>query len=327
MQETTTATGLAGMRRAKSVILRERLRGRRLLLEMWRRRYLYLLALPGLCFLVLFRYVPMPGIVIAFQDYSVVKGFMRSPWVGLKHFERLFSQPAFWRILRNTVSISVLSLVLLFPAPIILALMLNEVRSQLYKRTMQTIYYLPHFFSWVIVASLTYFLLSVDVGVINRLIVMLGGEPILFMMKSKYFYPILLGQSLWKGVGWGTIVYLAAIAGVDPALYEAAKVDGAGRFRQIWHVTLPCILPTVLILFLLSLGGLLSTNFTQVWLMQNALVMDVGEVITTYVFKTGVRGGQFSYSTAVGLFQSVVGTGMIVGANQVAKKLGHEGIW
>ena len=304
-----------------------RAKGRHILRDLWRYRFLYLLALPGLLFMVVFRYIPMPGIIIAFQDFSVAKGFLRSPWLGLENFTRLFSSPDFWVILRNTLTISALGLVFLFPAPIVLALLLNELKSQPFKRGLQTVYYLPHFLSWVIVVSLTYFFLSTEVGVINKAILALGGTKIPFLLDSQYFYPMLIVQGLWKGVGWGTIIYLAAMAGLDPALYEAAQIDGAGKWAQIRHVTIPGIMPTVRILFILNMGGLLSTNFEQVWLMQNAMILDVAEVIDTYVYRTGVTMGQFSYTTAVGLFKSVIGLILILSANWFAKRNGEEGVW
>jgi len=304
-----------------------RLRKKSLFRELARYKYLYLLGLPGMIFMLVFNYGPMPGIIIAFQDFSFAKGFTGSEWVGFANFARLLRSPDFWQIFRNSLVISLLSIIFLFPAPIILALMLNEVRSQAYKRFLQTVYYLPHFLSWVIVVSLTYFFLSTEVGLVNKSIVELGGTKIPFMLKEEYFYPIILFQSLWKEVGWGTIIYLAAMAGVNPTLYEAATVDGAGKFAQIRYVTLPSITPTILILFILSLGSLLSTNFEQLWLMQNPLVNDLGEVIDTYVFKVGVRGGDFSYSTAVGIFKSVIGLVLIVLANRWARKHGHEGVW
>ncbi|MFS0726634.1 ABC transporter permease [Paenibacillus sp. 1P07SE] len=298
-----------------------------LLLQLYKNRFLYLLGLPGILFFILFKYVPMGGIIIAFQNYSPIRGFLDSEFVGFAHFVRLFNEPDFWMIFRNTLLLSALGIIFLFPAPILLALILNEVRSQKYKRTVQTIIYLPHFISWVVIASLTFVFLSTEVGLVNKFLVFLGAEKVRFLMAENYFYPIILLQGLWKDVGWNTIIYLAAIAGVNPALYEAAEIDGAGKFSKIWNVTIPSIIPTVIILFILGLGNILEVNFEQLWLMQNPLVLNVAEVFDTYVYKVGIQGGQFSYSTAVGIFKSFVGLILILGANSWVRKKGYEGIW
>jgi putative aldouronate transport system permease protein len=295
--------------------------------EVAKHKYLFLLGLPGMLYFIVFKYFPMYGILVAFQDYSPITGFAASEWVGFEHFQRLFEESDFWLIFRNSLVISVLSIVFLFPAPIFLALLLNEVQSQVFKRTTQTIIYFPHFLSWVVVVSLSFLLLSSEQGLINKLIAFFGGERVSFLMRQDYFYPIILLQGLWKDVGWGTIIYLAAIAGVNPSLYEAAKLDGANKLKQILHVTIPSITPTILILFILSLGSLLEVNFEQLWLMQNPLVTDIAEVFDTYVYKVGVRGGEFSYSTAVGIFKSVIGLVLILLANRWANRKGHEGVW
>ncbi len=290
-------------------------------------KYLYLLGIPGLLNIFVFHWIPIPGIVIAFQKFSVAKGIFGSPWVGLANFERLFTSPDVWIYVRNTLTLSLLGIIFLFPAPIILALLLNEVRSTFFKRSLQTIYYLPHFLSMVIVVSLTYFFLSAEVGLINKAIVALGGTKIPFLFKPELFYPLILFQNFWKEVGWGTIIYLAAIAGVNPELYEAAVVDGAGKLARILHITIPSIMPTVVILLVLSLGGILSSNLEQMWLMQNPLNIDVSEVIDTFVYKAGVRAGNFSYTAAVGLTKSLVALVLIVFANWLARKSGQEGLW
>jgi len=289
-------------------------------------KYLYMLGLPGIIFFIVFKYIPMFGIIVAFQNYSPIRGVMSSAWVGFDHFARLFSDPDFWKIFRNTIVISALT-ILVFPAPILFALLLNEVRSQLYRRTIQTLVYLPHFLSWVIIVSLSFLLLSSEQGLINKIIGYIGWEKKSFMMDENYIYPILVLQGLWKDVGWGTIIYLAAIVGVNPSLYEAATIDGAGRFAQIKNVTIPSIMPTIIILFILSLGNVLEVNFEQLYLMQNSLVIQYTEVFDTYVYKMGIRTGQFSYSTAVGLFKSVVGLTAVLLANKWANRMGHEGIW
>ncbi|PMC38128.1 polysaccharide ABC transporter ATP-binding protein [Bacillus sp. UMB0899] len=269
----------------------------------------------------------MLGIAIAFQDYSPYLGFAESNWVGFKHFQALFANPDFWLIFRNTLAISFLNLLLFFPLPIILAIMLNELRSQFYKRTVQSIIYLPHFLSWVIIATLTFMMLSQSEGLINQILVFLGFEKVQFLTNPNTFWLMLTSQSIWKEVGWGTIIFLAAIAGVNTQLYEAAKMDGANRLQQIWHVTLPAIRNVILILLILRLGDIMEVGFEQVFLMYNGAVAEVAEVFDTFVYRVGIQQGQFSYSTAIGLFKSIVGLILVVGANRLAKKFGEEGIY
>jgi putative aldouronate transport system permease protein len=290
-------------------------------------KYLYLLALPGIIYSLIFKYLPMAGIVIAFQDYSPYLGFFNSEWVGFEHFQKLFANPDFWLIFRNTLAISFLNLLLFFPLPIILAIMMNELRSQFFKRTVQSIIYLPHFLSWVIIATLTFMMFSQSDGLINQIVVFLGFEKIQFLTNPNLFWLMLTSQSIWKEVGWGTIIFLAAIAGVNTQLYEAAKMDGANRFQQIWHVTLPAIRNVILILLILKLGDIMEVGFEQVFLMYNGAVSEVAEVFDTYVYRVGIQQGQFSYSTAIGLFKSVIGLVLVVGANRLAKKFGEEGIY
>ncbi|WP_207671322.1 ABC transporter permease [Paenibacillus cymbidii] len=290
-------------------------------------KYLYLLGLPGMLFFIVFKYMPLYGILIAFEDYSPFLGVWKSEWIGLEHFRRLFVDPDFWLLLRNSFTISLLTLVLLFPAPIALALLLSELRWKVYKRVVQSVVYLPHFISWVLVASLTYLFLSSEQGLVNKIILHFGGESVKFLFDTRYFYPIVVLQSMWKEIGWGTIIYLAAIAGVDPALYEAARMDGAGKWRQIRHVTLPAIVPTIVILFLLNLGHMLEVNFEQLWLLQNPLNTRLSEVFDTYVYKIGILGANFSYSAAIGMFKSVVGLVLVLLSNAVVKRRGQEGIW
>lgn len=314
-----------GAARGRHAVQRRSGTGR--LKTMVRYKYLYLLGLPGMLFMLVFSYAPMPGIVLAFENFDFVRGITGSPWVGFANFQTLLASPDFWQIFRNSLLISVAGLVFLFPAPIILALLLNELRAQIYKRVLQTIYYLPHFLSWVIVISLTYFLLSTDQGLFNKITVALGGQPSSFMLHDQYFYPIILIQQVWKEIGWSSIIYLAAIAGVNPSLYEAAEVDGAGRLAKMRHVTVPSIVPVIVILFILSLGALLSANFEQIYLMQNPLNLNVSEVIDTFAFKTGVQQGDFSYATAVGLFKSVIAMALVLAVNWLVKKRGQEGVF
>lgn len=289
-------------------------------------KFLYLIGLPGILNFIIFKYWPMYGILIAFKDYNPFIGVFGSDWIGFDNFIRLFTDPDFYMIFRNTLTISLLSL-LLFPAPIIMALLLNEVKNSLYKRAIQTIVYIPHFLSWVVVVSITYLFLSEEQGLVNKLIVQFGGHTHPFMFDSKSFYPLILGQSVWKNVGWGSIVYLAAIAGVDLSLYEAAVMDGAGKLRQIWSITIPSIMPTIVVLFILNLGHILDTNFEQIWLMQNPLINHISEVFETYVYKNGIKGGEYSYTTAVGMFKSVIGLCLVLISNKIVTKKGYEGIF
>lgn len=297
-----------------------------LLKKILQHKFLYLIGLPGILNFIIFKYWPMYGILIAFKDYNPFIGVFGSDWVGFDHFIKLFTDPDFYMIFRNTLTISLLSL-LLFPAPIIMALLLNEVKNSLYKKSIQTIVYIPHFLSWVVVVSITYLFLSEEQGLVNKIITQFGGQTHPFMFDPKSFYPLILGQSVWKNVGWGSIVYLAAIAGVDVSLYEAAVMDGAGKLRQIWSITIPCIMPTIVVLFILNLGHILDTNFEQIWLMQNPLVNGIAEVFETYVYKTGIKGGEYSYTTAVGMFKSVIGLLLVIVSNKVVTKKGYEGIF
>jgi len=300
---------------------------RRLASDLARDKYLYLLALPGLLYFIIFKYVPIGGLIIAFQDYSPYFGILKSEWVGLEHFERFFSNDDFGMLLRNTMMISLMNIVFFFPLPILLSLMLNELRSMAYKRIVQTVVYIPHFLSWVLISGLTYLMLSQSEGLINKIIHEFGGERIGFLTDPDMFWGLLTVQVMWKEAGWGTIIFLAAIAGVDPQLYEAAVVDGAGRFRKMWHITLPAIRNVIVILFILRLGSVMDVGFEQVYLMMNGAVSDVADVFDTYVYRNGVQQGQFSYSTAIGLFKSIVGIVLVVAANKLAKRFGEEGVY
>ncbi|MFE5319233.1 ABC transporter permease [Paenibacillus sp. NPDC056579] len=299
--------------------------------RLWKRivkgKYIYLLAMPGFLFLLLFKFVPMWGLLLAFQDYNPFKGIMGSQWVGLKHFADLMGDANFYRMLRNTLLINLFGLVFYFPLPIVLALMVNEVRHELFKKINQSLVYMPHFLSWVIIASMTFFILSTDIGIVNKLLNTFGLAPIPFLTQSSFFWGLITGQTIWKEAGWGTIIFLAAIAGVDPQRYEAAVVDGASRFRQIWHITLPAIRPTIVVLLILRLGHMADVGFEQILLMMNPLVREVGEVFDTYAYTQGILRGQFSIGVTVGLFKGVVGLVFVVTANYIVKKLGYEGIY
>ncbi|WP_282942797.1 ABC transporter permease subunit [Paenibacillus sp. RC67] len=289
--------------------------------------FLYLLILPGVLYFLLFKYVPMWGIIISFQDYSPYMGVWKSPWVGFRHFQELFTNPDFMILFRNTMVISLMNIVFYFPMPIIVALLLNEVRSALFKRLIQSVVYLPHFLSWVVIAGITFLLFSQSGGIINKMLPYFGYSTFDFLTNSKVFWWMLTVQSIWKETGWGTIIYLAAIAGVDPQLYEAAKMDGANRLQQIWHVTLPSIRNIIITLLILRLGQIMDVGFEQVFLMMNSAVSEVADVFETYVYRNGIQQGQFSYSTAVGLFKSVIGLILVILANKLAKRYGEEGLY
>lgn len=305
------------------------LRKKSVIVRFFRQWDIQLMVIPAILFIFIFSYIPMYGVLMAFQDYSLFKGFLGSPWVGLKHFEQFFNAPEFWPVMRNTLVISALKFVVGFPAPILLALMLNEVRARVFKRVIQTISYLPHFLSWVIVSGFVVSLLSIDNGSLNMLLQALHliDEPINFLSEPGYFWAILISTSLWKEIGFGSIVYLAAIAGVDPHLYEAASMDGASRFKQIFLVTLPCIMPVVIIFMILAIGNLLNAGFEDILLLgSNPVLRDVSDVIDTYVYRIGIQNSRFSYATAVGLFKAVISVGMLTGANYIARRSGNS-LW
>lgn len=292
-----------------------------------RDRSLYLLALPGILFFLVFKYIPMWGIVIAFQDYSPFRGIQGSEWVGLQHFTTLFANPDFALLFRNTLAISLLNLILFFPFPILISLGLNELRNVTYKRLIQTVIYMPHFLSWVIIAGLTLLLFAKGTGLINELFALWGWPRVDFLTNPNSFWVMVTLQAMWKEAGWGTIVFLAAMASVDTQLYEAARMDGAGRLRQIWHITLPAIRSVIVVLLILRLGDIMEVGFEQIFLMYNGAVSEVAEVFDTYVYRTGIEQGDFSYSTAVGLFKSVVGLALVVIANRLVKRMGQEGVY
>ena len=294
---------------------------------LWKHRALYLMALPGIVYFLLFKYLPMGGLIISFQDYKPFLGIMGSPWVGFEHFVRLFTQDTFFMLLRNTLVLSLLLMLISFPVPIILALLLNELRGFLFKRTIQTVIYLPHFMSWVIVVSLFYVMLTTDGGAINNLIVSLGGDPIGFLTDPEWLRPMYVFQHVWRTAGWGTIVYLAALTAVDMALYEASEIDGANRWQQTWHITLPAIRPTIIVLFILSIGDFLELGFEHMFLLLNSMNREVGEIFDTFVYTAGIQNGQLSFATAVGLFKGLVGLVLVIGANSLAKKFGEEGVY
>lgn len=287
---------------------------------------LYLMALPGVAFLIVFKYIPLAGSVIAFQNFSVFKGFADSPWVGFKHFETLFQYPDFFRVFRNTLILGFLRIAIIFPVPIILGLMINEIRKSALKKGIQTALYIPHFLSWVIVAGIVFDLFSMS-GMFNVVIGWLGKDPVLVMQDSAYFRAVYVISSIWKDAGWGTIVYMAAISGIDPQLYESAMMDGASRFKQIRHITFPLLLPTILILLLLEIGNFLDLGFDQVYNLITPMTYSVGDIFDTYVFRTGIQQAQYSFATAVGLFQSVIGFILVYIFNRLSRKVSDGGLW
>lgn len=281
--------------------------------------------IPALYFIV-FHYIPMVGNVIAFQKYNVVAGLFRSDWVGLHYFKLFLEDPYVWKLVRNTLLLNLYGLLFGFPAPIILALLLNEIRMRIFKRVVQSIAYLPHFLSTVVVAGMIVNFLAYD-GMLNQLLQFMGLEQIQFMNDPAWFRTIYISSDIWQQVGWGTILYLAALTGVDPQLYEASRMDGANRWKQVWHVSIPCIFPVITILFLLEIGRSLSVSFEKILLLYNGLTYETADVIQTYVYRRGLLGGDFSYAAAVGLFQSVIAYILVVGANRFAKRLGGTSLW
>ncbi|CTJ20896.1 protein LplB [Streptococcus pneumoniae] len=286
---------------------------------------LYLMMIPATVLLILFTYGPMYGIIMAFQDFTVFKGYTGSPFVGLKHFQRLFSDPLFYRLFKNTFMVGVLDFLFSFPAPLIFALILNEVRKVRFKSVVQSISYLPHFIPLVVMVGIIFELFG-SYGIINSLLSSLGMEPISFFTKSEWFLPLYIGSGVWKTIGWGFIIYMGALTNIDSTLYEAADMDGANRWHKMWHVTLPSLRPTVVTLFILNAGGIMQVGFEKVFLMSSPATYEVSDVLSTYVYRQGILNSDFSYSAAVGLFNNIVALLFVLLANKIAKKLGEEGI-
>ena len=288
---------------------------------------LYLMLVPGVLYLIIFKYIPIGGLVMAFQDFNVFAGFTGSEWVGLAQFQKLFASPDFYKIFRNTLLINTYKIIFVFPLPIMLAIMLNEIRCMPLKKVSQTVIYLPHFLSWIIVSGLFINILSPSGGLVNQMITAFGGEPIFFMSDNRWFRTVLVLTDAWKEMGWSAIVYIAAIAGVEQELYEAATVDGASKLQQIWHVTLPGIISTIVLMFILKLGSIMSGGFDQVLTMYNASVYETGDIIQTYVYRIGLGKMQYSFSAAVGMFNSVIGLVLTVAGNMVSRRLAGRSIW
>lgn len=287
----------------------------------------YLFLLPAIVWYAIFAYYPMTGVIIAFKKFQYSLGIYRSHWVGFRYFADFLSDPHFYNIIRNTVVISLAKLVINFPAPIILALMFNAVNKKFFKRTIQTISYLPYFVSWVVVAALIHKFFSPTTGLVNDIRLSMGLQPIYYLGQKNLFLPFIVLSDMWKGIGYGSIIYLAALAGIDPTLYEAADIDGANGMQKLWHITLTGIKGTVGIMFLLSVGGLFGSNMEQILLLQTPATFDVSEVIDTYVLKRGLNMNQFDYATAVGLFRSVISLVLVVCTNYLSKKFTEISLW
>ncbi|MCL2679845.1 MAG: ABC transporter permease subunit [Dehalococcoidia bacterium] len=280
----------------------------------------------GLLFLLLFSIIPMLGVVIGFKDYNIKTGFwgmFTAPWVGLKHFVAFVNDRKFTELMRNTVGLAALKLVFSFPLPILFAVMITEMRGNAYKRLVQTASYLPHFISWTIVAGILHAFFSTSTGMVNDVLVKLGviKEPLPILISADYYYGLAVVSEIWKGLGWNAIIYLAAMAGIDPGLYESAQIDGAGRLRRIWHVTLPCIKGTIAVLLILAMGGLFSGNFEQAMLLGNTLNISRSQVIEVFVYRAGLTQERYDYAAAAGLFQSVLSLTLVIGTNAASRKL------
>lgn len=285
-----------------------------------------MLALP-IAFFIIFRYVPMRNVIIAFKEYNLFKPLSEMKWVGLQWFRKAFSTRDFWDAVRNTLVLNTLDLIVGFPSPILLAILLNELAYKRFKRFTQTVVYLPHFLSWIIIYGIALQLLAPNTGLVNITLNRMGYESINFLNDSALWVPTYITFGLWQSVGWNTIIYLAAITSINTELYEAAEVDGASRLRKIWHVTLPGLRPTIIVLLIMSLGRILGIEFDRPYVMRNTLVTNVADVISTYVYRVGIRSNQFSLAAAVGLFQSVICVFFLVTANTFAKRFGERGIW
>lgn len=292
-----------------------------------RDRLLLLMLLPGILYFLVFKYAPMYGVVIAFQKYNLYKGIFQSEWVGFKYFIEFFQGPDMWRLIRNTLLINIYQLLFAFPAPIILALAFNELRKAWFKKVSQTISFLPHFISTVVIAGLVVNFLSPSSGIANKLLGLFDISPISFLLIPDYFRTIFIGMGIWKSVGWGTIIYLAAIAGINPELYEAASIDGASKLKKVWYVTLPGIMPVIIILFILQLGDILSVGAESIILLYNPVTYETADVLSTYVYRRGLISGEFSFAAAVDLFNSVVGLILVFAANKISKKVTETSIW
>ena len=318
MASTTAAPGISTGKKSSF--------GSRLIKDILKNRYVYLLALPVIAYYVIFCYIPMYGVTLAFMDFSPVKGYFGSPWIGLKHFTSFFNSYYFTRLLTNTLLLNIYDLLWGFPAPIILALLINELRAKRFKRVVQTISYLPHFVSMVVIAGIIRQFCSAD-GFVNQIVALFGGTKSDLLSFPELFRTIYISSGIWQGVGFGTIIYLAAISSINPELYDAAYVDGAGRFRQALNVTLPSIMPTVIILLILRIGSMMNVGFEKIILLYSPVTYETADVISTFVYRKGLIESNFSYSTAVGLFNSVINFALLIFANKLSRKVSESSLW
>lgn len=288
---------------------------------------MYLLLLPGLALLLLFKYVPMYGIMIAFQDYNIFEGIGGSDWVGFANFVKMFHSAEFYQVLWNTLALNIYKIIFMFPVPIILALLLNEMRCEIYKKSVQTIIYIPHFLSWVVVGGLFVTILSTSSGIVNSMIKLFGGDAIPFMTSNRWFRSVLVASATWKEAGYNAVIYIAAISGISQEIYEAAKMDGAGRWKQMLHITLPELSSTIILMLILRLGEILISGTEQVLMMYNPVVYETGDIIGSYVYRMGIGKMEYSFTTAVGLFESLVGFVLVLGGNALSRKMLGKSIW
>lgn len=288
---------------------------------------LYIMLIPVFIYFITFKYVPLLGSIIAFKDYNIFDGFFKSKWVGFQWFELMYTNPQYARLIKNTLLISLYQIVFSFPAPIVLACLLNEVRNMAFKRSVQTVLYLPHFLSWALVYGLAYMMLSQQSGLVNEMFKGLGLSPFDFLQSPSAFRSVVVSAGIWKEMGWSTIIFLAALSGISPSLYEAAKIDGAGRWKQFQYVTFPGLLPAITILLLLKIGNVMDVGFEQVYIFLSPITYEVGEILDTYAYRLGIMNGQFSVTTAIGLFKSVIGFVLLVSANQISKSTTGESLY
>lgn len=316
------------MSEVKATNIRTNIRRRPLLKRMRQHWMYYLLLIPGIVAVALFNYVPMTGIVLGFKKFQFKKSMWEMSWIGLVHFETFFNDPNAWTLIGNTLVISLMKIVLAFPFPVFLAIMLNEVQQNRLKKTVQTITYLPHFLSWTIVVTIIERIFAPNNGLVNQIIAALGGDGSTFwMMERSFFYPAMFFSYLWKGIGWSSIIFLAAITGIDPALYEAARIDGAKKLQEIIYITLPGILPVVTMVFIMSLSGVLSAGYDQIYMLRTPGNMDVADILDTYIIRVGLEKGRYSYATAVGLIQGVAGLTLVITCNAISRKVSDTALW
>ncbi|WP_257345930.1 ABC transporter permease [Pseudalkalibacillus decolorationis] len=321
----TVRTETRGATKSKPTSVKESY-WRRLAKDLKRNKNIYIMVLPVVIYYLVFHYGPMYGLQIAFKNFNTSEGIWASEWIGFDHFVEFFNSFYFWRLIKNTFLINFYELIFAFPAPIILALLLNEIRKMWFKRAVQTISYLPHFISVVVVVGMLVDFTARD-GLINELLVGFGLEPISFLQEADWFRAVYIGSGIWQGIGWGSIIYLAAMSNINPALYEAARIDGAGRLKQALHITIPGIAPIIIILFILQMGSMLSVGFEKIILMYNPITYETADVISTYVYRKGILEASFSFSAAVGLFNAVINFSLLILANRISRRTSETSLW